>query len=92
VALLAGGAPADVALVDLVMPGKDGVACLEALRGVRPGLRAVLSSGYGEDRRVQDALAAGFAGFLYKPYGKAELTEAIRSALDGAPGGPGGVA
>jgi signal transduction histidine kinase len=84
-ALLRDGTRADVALVDLVMPGEDGVACLAALRRERPALAAVLSSGYGEDQRVQDALAAGFSGFLYKPYGKRELAEAIEGALVGAP-------
>jgi len=79
--LLRAGAGADVALVDLVMPGEDGVACLAAMRGERPELAAVLSSGYGEDQRVQDALATGFCGFLYKPYGKRELAEAIERAM-----------
>jgi signal transduction histidine kinase/CheY-like chemotaxis protein len=85
--LLDAGLEVDVALVDLVMPGRDGVECLAAMRRVRPGLAAVLSSGFAEDERVQRALDAGFTTFLYKPYGVEELSAAVRKALaaGGAP-------
>lgn len=69
--------PARAALIDLAMPDADGPECLRRLREVTPDLRAVLASGYGAEGRVQEALAGGFEGFLAKPYGLAELGEAI---------------
>lgn len=82
VRLLEDGLRVDVALVDLMMPGRDGVECLAELRRVRPGLVAVLSSGFADDRRVQRALESGFAAFLYKPYGFGELSAALREVLE----------
>jgi PAS domain S-box-containing protein len=73
------------ALVDLAMPGADGRECLRMLRAEGPGLRAVLASGYGAEGRVQEALAEGFVGFLQKPYGLAELGEAVQKLFGDAP-------
>jgi CheY-like chemotaxis protein len=75
------GEPPELALIDLTMPGMDGLACLEALRVLRPGLPALLTSGFGQDGRVQTALESGFDGFLQKPFDRGELTDAILRAL-----------
>jgi CheY-like chemotaxis protein len=74
------------AVVDLAMPGADGRECLRMLRAEGPGLRAVLASGYGAEGRVQEALAEGFVGFLQKPYGLAELGEAVQKLFAEGPG------
>jgi signal transduction histidine kinase/ActR/RegA family two-component response regulator len=75
------GEPPELALIDLTMPGPDGLACLQALRAIRPALPAVLTSGFGPDGRVQTALEAGFDGFLQKPFDRAELVDAVERAL-----------
>jgi signal transduction histidine kinase/ActR/RegA family two-component response regulator len=75
------GVDPELILVDLTMPGLDGVACLEAVRKLKPRLPALLTSGYGQDGRVQTALESGFQGFLQKPFDRGELTVAIERAL-----------
>ena len=73
----------DVALVDIRMPGLDG---LEATRRVvgRPGSSAVLIlTTFDEDEYVLGAVAAGASGFLLKRASGEELIGAVRSVADG---------
>ncbi len=72
---------ADVALIDLVMPGMDGFTCFERLRATDPGLRVVVSSGFARDGRAQAMLDAGALAFVQKPYLESELAEALAQAL-----------
>ena len=75
----------DVLVSDVVMPGIDGVKLLDAARIRRPGLAAVLMSGYAElpQRRALDD--AGVV-FLAKPFAVGDLLDAVRHALAVPPG------
>jgi len=72
--------PPDLLLTDVVLPRLDGPRLAEALRARWPGLRAVFTSGYGEDRTLQADLPAG--ELLPKPFTFAELLGRVRAALD----------
>ena len=79
----------DLLFTDLIMPnGINGQDLLRRARELRPGLRAIYTSGYSE-RFLQDRNAAD-AGvpLLNKPYRKHALAEAVRGLLDGAPTAP----
>jgi DNA-binding NarL/FixJ family response regulator len=65
-ALAAAGAEPDVVLMDLVLPGMDGVAVTASLLRHHPGLRVLILTSFGGQQRVQMALAAGAAGYLLK--------------------------
>jgi DNA-binding NarL/FixJ family response regulator len=74
---------ADVVLVDLVMPGVDG---LEALRGLRerlPAARAIVLSSFIDDEKLFPAVRAGAAGYLLKDVQPQELVAAIRTVHGG---------
>jgi PAS domain S-box-containing protein len=75
------GAKIAVVLLDLTMPDLGGHETLLALRGIRPGVRVVLMSGYGE-REVLDGLEEAElpTSFLQKPYTGAQLIEILRRA------------
>jgi DNA-binding NarL/FixJ family response regulator len=73
----------DVLLLDLAMPGVDGVAALQRLRERGARTRVIVLTSFGEDDRLFAALRAGAAGFLLKDAEPAELVRAIRSAHAG---------
>jgi signal transduction histidine kinase len=72
----------DVLLTDVVMPGTDGVALAQAVRGVRPGLPVVFMSGYAAAELDGLASLPERAAFLRKPFTQLTLVEAIESVLD----------
>ncbi len=75
----------DVILMDMVMPGMDGVAATRALRTRFPQVQIIALTSFQEGNLVQDALQAGAIGYLLKDVGMDELAEAIRSAHAGRP-------
>lgn len=71
----------DIALIDLSMPGMDGVATTEALRKLRPGLHFLLSSGF-EKEKVSNRLSGHqHEVFLQKPYEMVQLQKALKQVL-----------
>jgi DNA-binding NarL/FixJ family response regulator len=69
-------------VLDLGMPGMGGLKCLEAILARDPSAKVVIASGYAADGPVRQALQTGAAGFVAKPFGRAELLAAVRKALD----------
>ncbi len=67
-----------LAIIDVTMPGMDGLACLRQLRRMRPDVRVILSSGYSAGE-IESAGAAD--GFLRKPYMPDALRQAVRALL-----------
>lgn len=68
-------------LMDAKMPRMGGTEAFQAMKQLRPGARALLCSGYGEEFGLATAQTYGFLGFLKKPFGIATLKEAIEQAL-----------
>lgn len=75
----------DVVLMDLVMPGLDGIETTKRVLSVSPSTRVLVLTTYAEDQRVMDAIQAGAIGYLLKDVLKLDLLNAIRSAAAGKP-------
>jgi DNA-binding NarL/FixJ family response regulator len=76
----------DVVLLDMVMPGGDGLEALRRIRAGAGGPRVVVLTSFPADERVVEAMRAGAAGYLLKDAEPSELLAAIRSAhAGGAP-------
>jgi len=77
----------DLLFTDLIMPnGIDGQELLRRARALRPGLKALFTSGYSEQFiRGRGPTEAGVA-LLSKPYRTKQLAEAVRNALEARPG------
>ena len=73
----------DVILMDLRMPGLDGVGAIERLRVDHPLIRVIVLTTYDTDADISRALAAGVAGYLLKDVPREELHQAIRTAAAG---------
>jgi PAS domain S-box-containing protein len=76
--------PVDVVLLDMIMPGMDGLETFKSLRAVRPELRVVVASGYSMDARAKEVLDLGGVAFLPKPFDANELTRVLADALRAA--------
>lgn len=79
---LAGDPDIDLVLLDLHMPGSQGLSGLATLRGQFPGVAVLVVSAHDEARTVRRALDHGAAGFIPKSANPAEIAQAIRSVLD----------
>jgi len=77
------GLQPDVVLMDLVMPGMDGVQATRAIRERWPHIRVIALTSFETDELVQGALQAGAISYLLKNVSALELTEAIRAAHAG---------
>jgi DNA-binding NarL/FixJ family response regulator len=73
----------DVALVDIAMPGKNGLELLKALKAVQPTLAVLILSTYAEEIYALRALKSGAAGYLTKDSPAATLVAAVRKAAAG---------
>ena len=73
----------DVVLMDVRMPGLDGVEACGALRRANPAVRVVMLTTFDDDQYVTLALRAGADGYLLKDLGAAELADAVRLAHRG---------
>jgi two-component system response regulator AtoC len=71
----------DVVLLDLLMPGLDGLQTLEQLRKARPGLNVVMLSCVSDTRKVARAIRLGAQDYLSKPFQKAELDAVLSHCL-----------
>ena len=73
----------DVALLDIGLPGVDGLAVAELLRAELPGVRVLMLTTFNRPGYLRRAMEAGAAGFLLKDAPAAELARAIRAAHAG---------
>jgi DNA-binding NarL/FixJ family response regulator len=80
---LAADCEPDVVLMDLAMPGKDGVEATRELRGLRSPPAVVALTSFSDRERILAALDAGAIGYLLKDADADELARAIRAAARG---------
>jgi two-component system response regulator DesR len=73
----------DVALLDIEMPGQDGIEAARELSARLPGVRAVVLTTFGRPGFLRRAMEVGAAGFLVKDAPVAELARAIRAVVAG---------
>jgi NarL family two-component system response regulator LiaR len=73
----------DIILMDLVMPGMDGVAATKAIHEKLPDIRIIILTSFKEKDMVDGALKAGAMSYLLKNVSADELVTAIRGAVRG---------
>jgi DNA-binding NarL/FixJ family response regulator len=73
----------DVVLMDINLPGMNGVECVRQLKHTAPKVQAVMLTVYEDTENIFNALAAGASGYMLKRTKTAELLDAIRDVQKG---------
>lgn len=73
----------DLVVLDIAMPGSDGLAVAEQLRRDHPDMRVLFLSMHDDDDSLQRAIGLGAAGFVSKSASIEQLLEALRAVRDG---------
>ena len=75
--------PPEVAVLDINLPGIDGIECLRRLRATCPNLQFLMLTSYEESEKIFQSLRAGASGYLLKRADSAEVIDAIRQVHEG---------
>lgn len=86
---LTGTESPDLALLGAFPAEGSGLATVDALRSVAPGLPALVTSGFGDDQDLRRRVVAGDVGFLSIPFSPRGLDEKINETLEQTPPGAG---
>ena len=80
---LVGRTAPDVVLLDIRMPGVDGLDCLQRIRERHPDVKVVMCSMSSDPDKIQSAFRLGACGYILKTINPIDLASAIRQAVDG---------
>jgi DNA-binding NarL/FixJ family response regulator len=75
--------PAQVVLMDINLPGMNGVECVRQVKTVLPKTQTIMLTVHQDTETIFEALAVGASGYLLKPVRKEELAQAIRDVVAG---------
>ena len=79
---LAGTAHPSVVLLDLKMPGMDGMEVLRQVSEIRPDIRVIIITAYGTIESAVEAMKLGAADFIQKPFAPEEIRELVSRVMD----------
>lgn len=71
----------DLILIDLILPEMNGLELYRTIRRIKPRQKAMLTTAYEGDARVEQAIAEGALGCIYKPFQLEELEAALMEAI-----------
>ena len=80
---LAGSSKPDVAIIDIAMPGVDGIEATKQIKALYPAVAVLILTAYDDDQFVFGLLEAGAAGYLLKSVRGKDLVEAVRQVYAG---------
>jgi NarL family two-component system response regulator LiaR len=80
---LAGELAPDVVLMDLVMPGMDGVETTRRVKQISPSSQVIVLTSFDDDQHIFPAIRAGALSYILKDVGTGELADTVRKAARG---------
>jgi DNA-binding NarL/FixJ family response regulator len=75
----------EVVIVDVRLPGIDGISAVKRIAQAAPGVKTVVFSAYGDKRLLSDAIVAGARGYVMKGSPPEDLLRAVRTVTTGKP-------
>ncbi len=75
----------EVVIMDVRLPGIDGISALKRISQNAPGVKTVVFSAYGDKRLLSDAISAGARGYVMKGSPPEDLLRAVRTVTSGKP-------
>jgi DNA-binding NarL/FixJ family response regulator len=75
----------EVVIMDVRLPGIDGISALKRIGQTAPGVKTVVFSAYGDKRLLSDAISAGARGYVMKGSPPEDLLRAVRAVSAGKP-------
>jgi DNA-binding NarL/FixJ family response regulator len=75
--------PVDLVMMDMQMPGMDGIEATRRIKALRPAIRVIMVTVQAKPEVLMDALRAGVAGYLLKDASRREIIGAVRQVLRG---------
>ena len=75
----------EVVIMDVRLPGIDGISTLKRIAGAAPSVKSVVFSAYGDKRLLSDAISAGARGYVMKGSPPEDLLRAVRTVSAGKP-------
>ena len=72
----------DIVILDMNMPGMDGIETYENLKKMDPEIKALAISGFCDNDKVEKILSCGFHGFIQKPFESSKLLETLKSIVE----------
>ena len=79
------GREIDLVIIDMLMPGMNGLELFRALKSMNPDVAAIVASGYVEKGRISQAKKEGVLDFIAKPFSVSELTGKLSRHLERRP-------
>src|SRR3954451_24787580 len=74
---------ADVVLMDIGLPGKDGIAAVEQMKPVKPKVQYLICTSFDEPEKTFQSLCAGATGYLLKTSSSTDLSRAVKDIYNG---------
>lgn len=72
----------DVVLMDITMPGMDGLTALRKIREIDPAARVIICSALGQQQLIVQAIQLGAKDFIVKPFQPQRVISSLKKALD----------
>ena len=72
----------ELVILDMVMPGMNGLETYDVIRRIRPDTRVLVSSGFSREEELKLMMEKGCDDFILKPFDVAMLSEKLRTVFD----------
>lgn len=71
----------DIVTMDITMPEMDGISSLKAIKQMDPLAKVIMVSAMGQESHVKEAVLAGAAGFIVKPFNEEQVVKGLNKLL-----------